>query len=135
MHPTALSGHDGVVNESLAARISTAFNDRDIDTLRSLLAADATWGEDPDGPSSCHDRNDIIRRLKQLLAAGVRATIVQTTTGPRGIAAEVEVEWPRPEDVRPNRISYSQVYVVADGLVTEIHGYDDMDSAVAAISH
>lgn len=37
------------------------------------------------------DRDAIIRRLKQLLAAGVRATIAGTTPGPRGIAALVEV--------------------------------------------
>src|SRR5262249_36124475 len=82
----------------------------------------------------CPDRDDIIRRLKQLLAAGVRATIVQTTTGPGGIAALVEVEWPKAEDGHPTRISYSQVYVVTDGLVTEIHWHDDIDSAIAAVS-
>jgi hypothetical protein len=123
------------VNEALATQFRIAFNARDIDTLRSLLAEGATWGDDPNGELSCHDRDDIIRRLKQLLAAGVGATIVRTTTGPRGIAALVEVEWPQPGDARPNRVSYSQVYVVTDGLVTEIHGHDDMDSAIAAISH
>jgi hypothetical protein len=122
------------VDEALATQIRTAFNAQDMDALRSLLAEGATWG-DANSPSFCHDRNDIIRRLKLLLAAGVRATIVEATTGPRGIAARVEVEWPNPAVVWPDRISYSQVYVVIDGLVTEIHGHDDMDSALAAVSH
>jgi hypothetical protein len=52
-----------------------------------MLAEGATWGEDPAGESFCHDRDAIIRNLKRLLAEGVRATIVDTTTGPRGIAA------------------------------------------------
>jgi SnoaL-like domain len=128
------SGQDCVVHEALATQLRTAFNVRDIDALRSLLAEGATWGEDASSESFCRDRNDIIRHLKQLLAEGVRATIVETTTGPRGIAAHVEVQWPEPDDARPNRMTISQVYVVTDGLVTEIHGHDDKDSALAAIS-
>jgi hypothetical protein len=58
---------------------------------------------------------------------------VETTTGPHGIAARLEVEWPDPEDARPDRTIY-QVYVVTDGLVTEIHGHDDKDAGLAAIS-
>jgi hypothetical protein len=128
------SGQDRVVHEVLATQLRAAFNARDIDALRALVAEGATWGEDPSSESFCRDRNDIIRHLKQLLAEGVRATIVETTTGPRGIAAHVEVEWPEPDGPRPDRISISQVYVVTDGLVTEIHGHDDKDSALAAIS-
>jgi hypothetical protein len=122
------------VDEALARRLRTAFNARDIDALRSLLAEGATWGEDPTGDSFCHDRDDIIRNLKRLLDEGVRATIVETTTGPRGIAAQVEVEWPEPEDARPDRISFFQVYVVNDGLVAEVHGHGDKGSALAAIA-
>jgi hypothetical protein len=121
------------VDEDLATQIRTAFNARDIDVVRSLLAENATWGEDPSGEWSCHDRNDIIRRVKQLLDTGVRATIVETSTGPLGIAARLEVDWPKGSD-GGSRATYYQVYVVTDGLVTEIHGHDDMDSARAAIS-
>ena len=60
--------------------------------------------------------------------------MVETVAGPRGIAARIEVQWPKPGDPRPDRISYSQMYVVIDGLVTEIHGHDDMDSALEAIA-
>jgi hypothetical protein len=115
-------------------QLRLAFNAQDVDGLRSLLAEGATWGEDPSGESFCHDRNDIIRHVKQLLAEGVRATIVETTTGPRGIAAQVDVEWPRPDDAPPDRIRILQVYVVAGGLVTEIHGHEGIDSALVAIS-
>ena len=119
----------------LAEKLRTSFNARDIDTLRSLLAQGAIWGEDPEGESFCHNRNDIIANIKRLLNDGVNPSIVDTTTGPRGIAAHVEVEWPDPADARPDRISFYQVYVVTDGLVTEIHVHDDAASAFAAISH
>ena len=122
------------VVEDLAMRLQTAFNARDIDTLRSLLAEDARWGEDPEHPTFCHDRNDIIAHLKQLLDEGVQATIVETTTGPLGIAVRLHVDWPDPEDNRPELQTVHQAYLVTGGLVTEIHGHDDQDSALAAIS-
>jgi hypothetical protein len=133
-HGHRQTGHHGAVDEGLALLLQRAFNARDIDTLRSLLAEDATWGEDPEGESFCHDRNDVVAHVKQLLDDGVQATIVGTTTGPRGIAVRVQVDWPAPEDQRPELQTVHQAYMVTDGLVTEIHGYDDHDSALAAIS-
>jgi hypothetical protein len=61
------------------------------------------------GDSFCHDRNDIIRNLKRLLAEGIAATIVDTTTGPRGIAAHLMVDWPNPETAREDRVDFYQV--------------------------
>jgi ketosteroid isomerase-like protein len=122
------------VADDLATRLQTAFNTRDMDTLRSLLADDATWGEDPASESFCHNRNDVIAHIKRLLDEGVHATIVETTTGRRGIAVRVHVEWPNPEDQRPELHTVHQAYLVTDGAVTEIHGHDDQDSAVAAVS-
>jgi hypothetical protein len=120
--------------QALAARTRRSFNAHDIDTMRSLMADDATWGEDPDGDSFCHDRDAIISNLERLLAEGIHAVIVDTTTGPRGIAAHIQVEWPDPATARADRDDFFQVYVVTDGLITEIHGHDNRDSAMAAIS-
>ena len=121
--------------ETLAARLRTAFNARDIDTFRELLAEDARWGEDPGAPNTCHNRAEVVAHFKRLLDEGVRASITETTTGPHGVACLMEVEWPDTENAPPDRSSFYQVYVVTDGLVTEIHGHDDQDSALAAISH
>jgi hypothetical protein len=122
------------MNEALASRLQAAFNVGDIDSLRSMLAEGATWGEDPEGERFCHDRDAVIRNLERLLAEGVRATIIDTATGPRGIAAHLEVDWPDPETARPDRVDFFQVYFVNEGLITEIHGRDDQDSALAAIA-
>ena len=120
--------------ENFATQLRTAFNARDIETFRGLLAEDARWGEDPDAPNTCHNRAEIIAHVKRLLDEGVRASITETTTGPRGVACLLEVEWPDPENAPPDRFRFYQVYVVTDGLVTEIQGHDDQDSALAAIS-
>ena len=122
------------MHEDLSNKLRTAFNARDIDAVRSLIAEDATWGVDPNSELACYNRNDIIRRLKQLLDSGVQATILETATGPRGIAARLGVDWPKSAAGEPNHRIYSQVYIVADGLVTEIHGVDDFDAARAALS-
>ena len=126
---------DGVVDEALALRLRTAFNARDIDALRSLLAEGATWGEDPEGESFCHDRNDVIRHVKELLDQGVQATIVETTTGLRGIAVRLHVDWLTAKDQGPELQTVHQAYMVTDGLITEIHGHDDEESALAAIAN
>jgi ketosteroid isomerase-like protein len=120
--------------DPLASQLRTAFNARDIATFRGLLAEDARWGEDPDAPSTCRNRSEIMAHFKRLLDDGVRASMTETTTGPRGIACLLEVEWPDPENAPPNRDSFYQVFIVTDGLVTEIQGHDDQDSALAAIS-
>jgi hypothetical protein len=45
-----------------------------------------------------------------------------------------QVEWPDPETAREDRADFFQVYVVEGGLVTEIHGQDNRDSAHASIA-
>jgi ketosteroid isomerase-like protein len=121
--------------ETLATQLRTAFNTRDIDTFRGLLAKDAHWGEDPGAPTTCHNRSEIIAHFKRLLHEGVRASITETTAGPRGIACLLEVEWPNPKNAPFDRFNFYQVYVVTDGRITEIQGHDDRASALAAISN
>ena len=119
--------------EVLAARIRIAMNGRDMDAFRSLIAEDARWGEDPNALETCHSRNDIIATYKRLLAEGVRGTVTETMVGPRGVACHLEVEWPGPEH-RGRGASFYQVFLVQEGVVTEIEGHDDETLALAAIS-
>ena len=59
---------------------------------------------------------------------------METTTGPCGIAVEFHVEWPAPEDQRPELQTVHLAFMVTDGLVTAIQGHDDQESALVAIS-
>ncbi len=120
--------------DDLAERLRSAFDGGDIDTLRSMLAEDATWGDDPESESFCHDRGEVVAHVKRLLDGGVDATIVETATGPRGIAVQLHVDWPGSDDQRPELQTIHQSYVVSNGFVTEIHGHDDAASALAAVS-
>jgi hypothetical protein len=121
--------------ETLAQRISDALNARDMTAFRSLIAEDARWGEgDLTDERTCHNRGEIIATYKRLLAQGVRGTVVETMTGPAGVACHVEIEWPANA---PNRRGPSvyQVFLVRDGLIIRIQGMDDRDLAIAAISN
>jgi hypothetical protein len=118
--------------ETIAERISGALNARDMTAFRSLIADDARWGEGDIGDTrACHNRNDIIDTYERLLDQGVRGTIVETITGPAGIACHVQIEWP---DNIPNpRGDLYQVFLVRDGLITRIEGMDDRDLAMEKI--
>ena len=48
------------------------------------------------------------------------------------MAVRLHVDWPEPEDQRPELQTVYQAYMVTDGLITEIHGHDDEESALAA---
>jgi hypothetical protein len=120
--------------DTIAARLRTALNSRDMDAFRALIAEDARWGEGgADDARTCQSRNDIVSLYEQLLHQGVRGTVTETTTGPRGVVCRVEIEWPEDSPNRRGPILY-QVFLVSDGLVTRIKGTDDRDFALAAVS-
>lgn len=122
--------------EDLATRIKAAFNAQDLDALSELLAPNARWGEDSESEGFCHDRGDVIGRFRQLQEEGVHGRVEETITGPRGIAVRFHVDWPDPEDqVRPELHELWMAYFVTDGFVSEIHGQDDREAAIAAIAN
>jgi hypothetical protein len=118
--------------EVIATRIRVSFNARDMDNFRALLAENAKWGDDSDDPRACHSRGDIIANYKRLLDSGVRGNVVETATGPKGVACLLEVEWPDPATAR--NASFYQVFLVSEGLVNRIEGQDTRDEALAAIN-
>ena len=121
--------------ETIAQRISDALNARDMTAFRSLIAEDARWGEgDLTDERTCRSRDEIIATYKRLLDQGVSGTVVETMTGPAGVACHVEIDWP---DNAPNRRDSTlyQVFLVRDGLVTRIQGMDDRALAITTISN
>jgi len=116
----------------MAARLRVALNARDMTEFRTLIAEGAVWGEGgPDDERTCHNRNEIIATYKRLLARGVRGTVTETTTGPRGVVCRTDIEWPEGNERGP---TIYQAFFVTDGLVTRIVGYDDAEIAIASVS-
>ncbi len=119
--------------EILATQIRSVFNARDMDAFRSLIATDATWGDDPDSERFCHSRDELIADYKRLLAEGVAGTVVETITEPNGVACLLQLDWPDPK--RQGRgPRFYQAFRVKDGLIVSITGHDTEASARAALN-
>jgi hypothetical protein len=59
--------------------------------------------------------------------------VVETTTGPKGVACRLEVEWPDPRQGRGSELH--QVFLVNEhGKISRIEGRDTEAQADAAIS-
>jgi hypothetical protein len=119
--------------QATATRIRAAFDARDMDLLRSLVATDATWGDDPDSDRFCHDRDEIMADYERLRDAGVVGTVIETITGPNGVACLLEVQWTDP-DRRGRGPRLYQAFRVENDLITRITGHDTEAEARAAIS-
>ena len=116
----------------IAAQIRTAINDRDMDSFRSLMATDATWG-DPDSDRFCRNRDQIIANYKRLLNDGVAGTVVETITDSGGVACLLEVEWPDP-GLQGRGTRFYQVFAIRDDLIVSITGHDTEAMARSAIA-
>jgi hypothetical protein len=120
--------------ETLAVRVRDAINARDMGAFRALIADDARWGYGgPDDARTCQNRHEIIANYKRLLAEGMRGTVTETATGPRGLVCVVEMQWPDNASNERGPAVY-QAFFVTDGLITLIQGHENLDLAVAAIA-
>jgi len=114
---------------SLAERLRRAYRDKSLDQLAPLLADDVRWGDD-DNPRRCRSRADVLATFSGAMADGVGGRITEVATGSEGVLCGLAVRWPDGDD-RPDR-SLFHVYVVRDGLISEIRPYDDRASAAEA---
>lgn len=126
----ASSDRDHRLDQSvtLADRVREAFASRDLGALGSLLADDVRWGDD-DQPRACRNRAQVLATFEQGLGEGADGSITEIETGPAGILCAIEVTWP---EGRAGRTQLFHVYVVRDGLISEIRRFDDRESAARA---
>jgi hypothetical protein len=120
-----------VTLDEIADQIRLAFNTKNLDAFGELLAEDARWGDD-DNPNKCRSRSDVIATFGRLLRDGVDGEVEETVVGANGIAVQLHVRWPNPGEDRAT--NFYHAYLVRDGLVMEIQPYDELRSAVAALS-
>lgn len=117
--------------DALVDRIRAAYQASDLQALGALLAEDVRWGDD-DHPNRCRSRADVLSTFERWTGTGVSAQILDTRSGPQGVLCRLRVDWADPAD-RPRGATFIHVFLVRDGLITEIRRYDDEASATAAI--
>lgn len=123
----------GVVIEprDLADRIRAAYEGADLEAFGTVLAADARWGDD-DHPNRCRSGADVLRTFAQWLDCGVAAEVLGVDSGPAGVFCRLHVNWIDPDD-RPRGVNFTHVFMIGNGLITEIRRYNDPSSAAQAI--
>jgi ankyrin repeat protein len=124
--PAAAPGPPGdSVMAEIARHLETAFRDRDLDLLGSLLHPQARW------TGLCEDRAQVLDWYRALLAEGTVATVrsaeVDRDAVVLGLAVTGRAEGARPA---PPQQVY-QAFTVDDAQIVEIRGYADRTSALA----
>jgi anti-sigma B factor antagonist len=116
--------------EVIAGQIAAAFATTNLDLLTAILADNATWDYD-NRHDACRTRDEIVATFRELQAAGVDARVVEMRIGRGGVACHLQIVWP--EATTGRRDSVYQVYLVDDGLVTQIQGFQERELALSAI--
>jgi hypothetical protein len=118
--------------QGVADRIRTAYQTADVGGLSDLLGPDVRWGDDHH-PNKCRTRDDVVRTFSGWLGKGVSADVLDTESGPFGVALRLHVNWTDPTD-RARGTEFFHVFMIRDGLITEIRRYNDSRSVKKAIS-
>jgi anti-sigma B factor antagonist len=128
IEPDAAAGAQPL--EVIAGQIAAAYATANLDLFTAILADNATWDYD-----NQHDarrtRDEIMATFSELHAIGVDARVVEMRIGRGGVACHLQIVWP--EATIGRRDSVYQVYLVDNGLVTEIQGFHERELALSAI--
>lgn len=118
-------------HETLARGLREALDGHDLEALASLMSPAVTWGDVKDS-RGCRDRTEVVATFARLRDAGIRASVNDVITGPRGVLVNLSVHWPVGVD-HPPTSTVHQAYMVSDDVIVEVVGFDELDAALDAI--
>ncbi len=116
--------------DDLANRVRTALETADLEAFADLLHPAVRWGAPGDGAPPCTTRDDVLAWYARGRADGRRATVSEVLALPGRLVVGMEVSPGRRGGGGPGR--RWQVLTVTGGRITDIRGYGDRLSAVAA---
>ncbi|HKN97311.1 MAG TPA: nuclear transport factor 2 family protein, partial [Pseudonocardiaceae bacterium] len=123
--PAGAPGSVGTgVLADIAHHLETAYRDRDLDLLGSLLHPDVQWTGD------CTNRTQVLDWYRTLLADSTTATVRGVEVDGDAVVLELAVSG-QAEGARPAPPQQVyQVFTVDDALIVDIRGYPDRAAAL-----
>ena len=116
---------------NIADRVKAALESGDLEAIGELLDPDVRWGppDDPDG--GCVNRDQVLDFWRLSRDAGARAAVTEVVEGADTLLVGLQVTGLAPAEDRRNETVRWQVLKLANGLVIDIRGFDDRESAAA----
>lgn len=111
----------------VADKVRTALAAADVEEFAGLLDPNVTWGAPGDNSPACQNRNQVLRWYQRGREEGRRGEVIDVITSNDKILIKMVVS--TPEGGGADRW---QVFRVNRGLVADIRGYEDEDSAMRA---
>lgn len=110
--------------EEMAERLSAAFASGKLQSLEPLLHPKVRWGNDEETPDTCHSKGDVLSWYARAQRAGITATVTDSVVRDQAVVLALQVSGREP-------IVLHQVFRLQDGLVRDIRGYPELDTAIA----
>lgn len=119
------------MHDDLLDRLRTALESQDVNRFAELFAPDVTWGAPGDPSPPCCNSNQVIQWYQRGFDDGVRATVREVTPiGDRVLVGLSVTGNPIAGDA-DGAVERWEVLAITDGLVSDIRGFEDRESAVA----
>lgn len=115
--------------EELVERFWTAMESADVDSSSELFAPDVCWGPPGDPDSGCHNREEVLAWYRAARDLGVRAEVTEIVAGTDRLLVGLRITGSPAADDEGDKVVRWQVLSLRDGVIADIRGYDDRESA------
>ncbi len=112
-------------------KLGAAIEDGDEDLLASVLDPVVRWGGKEETPETCHTREQVIARYRQLHAAGVRATVEEVIAQDDVVVFALALTRPDSGPASEIPALAYQVFKLADERVVDIRGFPEREAALS----
>jgi hypothetical protein len=123
---------DLVQMEQLAGQVQAALQTADLTGYRELLDPNVTWGAPDDMNPGCRNRDQVLAWYRRGRAKGVRADVIETVVRNDKILVGLSI-FDEASSQSASRTPRWQILTVRSGLIVDIRGFEDRDTAISRI--